>query len=222
MLICYNIRDKFTSHYVSINSKAGTEKETSTTKFTSHYVSINSVAFNPSGVLISAFTSHYVSINSYHHSEQYITLLYLHPTMYLLILSSDFILCSLSSFTSHYVSINSPKRRFITASCPTFTSHYVSINSSDTTSGQLHTHTHLHPTMYLLILLRCVLFLLLLRNLHPTMYLLIPKITPALFSSYPIFTSHYVSINSLLRLPYYIQLMYLHPTMYLLIQKCTA
>ena len=127
MLICYNIRDKFTSHYVSINScnlvsspfsytkftshyvsinsKAGTEKETSTTKFTSHYVSINSVAFNPSGVLISAFTSHYVSINSYHRSQQIVTLQYLHPTMYLLILDRNFVVYGLSLNTYHSRSI---------------------------------------------------------------------------------------------------------------------
>ena len=53
--------------------------------FTSHYVSINSsnALVNPASA--TQFTSHYVSINSALLSFSRIHLLYLHPTMYLLI-----------------------------------------------------------------------------------------------------------------------------------------
>ena len=53
--------------------------------FTSHYVSINSDVLRASVLLVPQFTSHYVSINSKVHFCQYLSIFYLHPTMYLLI-----------------------------------------------------------------------------------------------------------------------------------------
>ena len=44
--------------------------------------------------------------------------------------------------------------------------------------------------MQLALKVRCLL------HLHSTMYLLIPGLIPTIFSSVPLFTFHYVSINS--------------------------
>ena len=58
-------------------------------KFTSHYVSINSKFFDYFEDLPALFTSHYVSINSLADTEAIdINIDYLHPTMYLLIQQS--------------------------------------------------------------------------------------------------------------------------------------
>ena len=120
-------------------------------------------------------------------------------------------------FTSHYVSINSSDTEPSNAFQLIFTSHYVSINSiqQPQSVGQLlqdlhptmyllilflftihcYIQLHLHPTMYLLIPCCRLLFPLVADNLHPTMYLLIRKF----FTTYKrvsVFTSHYVSINS--------------------------
>ena len=56
---------------------------------------------------------------------------------------------------------------------------------------------HLHPTMYLLILSIADLILLFFANLHPTMYLLI-LIGVSIVDITLTFTSHYVSINSII------------------------
>ena len=55
---------KFTSHYVSINSRKSFDYEEDYNKFTSHYVSINSVTSLKKHFGECEFTSHYVSINS--------------------------------------------------------------------------------------------------------------------------------------------------------------
>ena len=78
-----------------------------------------------------------------------------------------------------------------------FTSHYVSINSFHNYLFRSR-QNHLHPTMYLLILLLC--------RLSCDMEIK--------------FTSHYVSINSLLPLLSWLLFLHLHPTMYLLIRCC--
>ena len=54
-------------------------------KFTSHYVSINSMSNLGSLQLIDRFTSHYVSINSIKDMNENLGTKNLHPTMYLLI-----------------------------------------------------------------------------------------------------------------------------------------
>ena len=56
--------EKFTSHYVSINSVITTAFYLLTIIFTSHYVSINSIAVLGIEKTALLFTSHYVSINS--------------------------------------------------------------------------------------------------------------------------------------------------------------
>ena len=127
VLICAGV---FTSHYVSINSLNCWQSAGGICKFTSHYVSINSpspLAPNISGVYnlhptmylliratpavkttaFSKFTSHYVSINSYQRLQNYLSNLYLHPTMYLLIPGRRTAFRPITGFTSHYVSINS-------------------------------------------------------------------------------------------------------------------
>ena len=99
------------------------------------------------------FTSHYVSINSITMQFLIMTLLYLHPTMYLLIPDALSVLfpvylnlhptmyllipspiasptVDISSFTSHYVSINSEQSQDELFTSKIFTSHYVSINSA--------------------------------------------------------------------------------------------
>ena len=59
--------------------------------------------------------------------------MYLHPTMYLLILSNLQIGGrNLLTFTSHYVSINSRPPKIKVKAIIIFTSHYVSINSKIT------------------------------------------------------------------------------------------
>ena len=77
--------------------------------------------------------------------------LYLHPTMYLLIRKLHMFFIAVYIFTSHYVSINSIYRQSLEIQW-----------------------NNLHPTMYLLILFRCVQISAVLPDLHPTMYLLIP------------------------------------------------
>ena len=99
-----------------------------------------------------------------------------------------------------------------------FTSHYVSINSMRQ-MNPLSWELYLHPTMYLLIHTTLKTTLYVLMHLHPTMYLLIPNLGDCPIACYtylhptmyllilyrwlsiislPIFTSHYVSINSVI------------------------
>ena len=61
---------------------------------------------------------------------------------------------------------------------------------------------HLHPTMYLLILFLLCLLLICLIHLHPTMYLLILTLQRQGIQV-SVFTSHYVSINSVCLLKLY-------------------
>ena len=78
-----------------------------------------------------SFTSHYVSINSSFSCLTFLILLYLHPTMYLLIQTITITTANtISRFTSHYVSINSEFEQALDIKAYLFTSHYVSINSS--------------------------------------------------------------------------------------------
>ena len=143
---------KFTSHYVSINSIKEGFWVNVETKFTSHYVSINSSALNYNYCIVTLFTSHYVSINSKQVLKMKLTLLNLHPTMYLLIRNMEVATTQINpdlhptmylliheavsftsnhiyKFTSHYVSINSQFRYYNIFLLHQFTSHYVSINS---------------------------------------------------------------------------------------------
>ena len=120
------------------------------------------------------FTSHYVSINSC-----------------MSVWTNKFS----STFTSHYVSINSLPRSSNALTLSQFTSHYVSINSYYL-DCIICKHFHLHPTMYLLILLADCEYLLSYHHLHPTMYLLILNAVSIKSSLSSSFTSHYVSINS--------------------------
>ena len=76
---------KFTSHYVSINSRISQMASIKIETFTSHYVSINSRSWYRCEAKAPAFTSHYVSINSAMILPDGILKLNLHPTMYLLI-----------------------------------------------------------------------------------------------------------------------------------------
>ena len=111
-------------------------------------------------------------------------MIYLHPTMYLLILSRNLILLlSKYKFTSHYVSINS-RICFFQAKC----------------------HFHLHPTMYLLIPNSHLNIISPVKNLHPTMYLLIRcslteaiikciHLHPTMYLLIPYTTSRTCSIN---------------------------
>ena len=85
LVIRFMIFLKFTSHYVSINSKTSFEISRMPDKFTSHYVSINSLSDNYVWWTACKFTSHYVSINSQVHLKTPLFSLHLHPTMYLLI-----------------------------------------------------------------------------------------------------------------------------------------
>ena len=169
----YNLYFLFTSHYVSINSPLGKDGIGIEWLFTSHYVSINSNISPSHQKYSSVFTSHYVSINSlmlalgiYHKNN-------LHPTMYLLIHKHRILLLLflLNLHPTMYLlilnlNIIRPDRNII------FTSHYVSINSW-VFKVLYHKIKNLHPTMYLLIrqiqslLVRFSLYL------HPTMYLLI-------------------------------------------------
>ena len=77
-----------------------------------------------------------------------------------------------SYFIFHYVTINSllaGRTSYIRSS---FTSHYVTINSFKYFNHPA-PHSHLHPTMYLLILYHASMSGDVCQNLHPTMYLLI-------------------------------------------------
>ena len=121
------------------------------------------------------FTSHYVSINSmYHFSKCYWQQI----------------------FTSHYVSINSSNALHTSAKQNIFTSHYVSINS-DNKSRITTPLLYLHPTMYLLIPFFCLCLSFVMYYLHPTMYLLIRAKLKRIYVALE-FTSHYVSINSIM------------------------
>ena len=75
-----------------------------------------------------------------------------------------------------------------------FTFHYVSINTQSHSFLMLCFHT-LHSTMFLLILLRCLLLSFLQLSLHFTMFLLILPVDPVDLAS-TLFTFHYVSINT--------------------------
>ena len=76
-----------------------------------------------------------------------------------------------------------------------FTSHYVSINSY-TNNAIVNRHLNLHPTMYLLIPKEDETNIEVIHDLHPTMYLLIPVLQKNGGRGVQKFTSHYVSINS--------------------------
>ena len=100
-----------------------------------------------------------------------------------------------------------------------FTSHYVSINSFHNYLFRSR-QNHLHPTMYLLILLLC--------RLSCDMEIKFTSHYVSINSRQGsrrrkvtwLFTSHYVSINSLLPLLSWLLFLHLHPTMYLLIRCC--
>ena len=97
--------------------------------FTSHYVSINSIFGENVTVDYNAFTSHYVSINSIIYIKPMDTLLYLHPTMYLLIL------CVRPLERQDYKHLH--PTMYLLIPYPRFPKY--------------NTAYHLHPTMYLLI-----------------------------------------------------------------------
>ena len=149
--------------------------------FTSHYVSINSIFTLTKVRPPMAFTSHYVSINS----EQ----------------SQDALFTS-KIFTSHYVSINSSDTEPSNAFQLIFTSHYVSINSIQQPQSVGQLLQDLHPTMYLLILFLFTIHCYIQLHLHPTMYLLILTLQRQGIQV-SVFTSHYVSINSVCLLKLY-------------------
>ena len=121
-------------------------------KFTFHYVSINSLHLSLQGLNSVQFTFHYVSINSMFHQQGCQMCMYLHSTMYLLILYYllffVFLLCHLYStmyllihdgplpihvtflylHSTMYLLILIPTVSAMTCK-PKFTFHYVSINS---------------------------------------------------------------------------------------------
>ena len=99
-----------------------------------------------------------------------------------------------SAFTFHYVSINTWTVSFPLPRPHFFTFHYVSINTQSHSFLMLCFHT-LHSTMFLLILLRCLLLSFLQLSLHFTMFLLILPVDPVDLAS-TLFTFHYVSINT--------------------------
>ena len=141
-------------------------------------------------------------------------LVYLHPTMYLLIPNCR---ADLPTFTSHYVSINSKSHNSRFCYNMIFTSHYVSINSC-VFAVCLSQKLNLHPTMYLLILLTSSSPLK--TSVFTSHYVSINSPhTLIIFLSTELFTSHYVSINSTTRCSLLSPFMYLHPTMYLLIRN---
>ena len=213
---------RFTFHYVSINSIFTLTKVRPPMAFTSHYVSINSEQSQDELFTSKIFTSHYVSINSSRRNASIFELANLHPTMYLLIPSKTAILIIIvQRFTSHYVSINSGNRLKYCRKVLEFTSHYVSINSfySITSAELSSTFTShyvsinsiqqpqsvgqllqdLHPTMYLLILFLFTIHCYIQLHLHPTMYLLILTLQRQGIQV-SVFTSHYVSILSLIHI----------------------
>ena len=106
------------------------------------------------------------------------------------------------TFTSHYVSINSSDTEPSNAFQLIFTSHYVSINSIQQPQSVGQLLQDLHPTMYLLILFIQLLPLNYPAHLHPTMYLLILTLQRQGIQV-SVFTSHYVSINSVCLLKLY-------------------
>ena len=215
----------FTSHYVSINSIFTLTKVRPPMAFTSHYVSINSEQSQDELFTSKIFTSHYVSINSSRRNASIFELANLHPTMYLLIPSKTAILIIIvqrftshyvsinsfysitsaelsSTFTSHYVSINSIPTLPVINMSDTFTSHYVSINSIQQPQSVGQLLQDLHPTMYLLILFLFTIHCYIQLHLHPTMYLLILTLQRQGIQV-SVFTSHYVSINSVCLLKLY-------------------
>ncbi len=171
----------FTSHYVSINSIFTLTKVRPPMAFTSHYVSINSGNRLKYCRKVLEFTSHYVSINSFYS-----------------ITSAELS----STFTSHYVSINSSDTEPSNAFQLIFTSHYVSINSIQQPQSVGQLLQDLHPTMYLLILFLFTIHCYIQLHLHPTMYLLILTLQRQGIQV-SVFTSHYVSINSVCLLKLY-------------------
>ena len=139
--------------------------------------------------------------------------------MYLLILwLSAVFSCCFQVFTSHYVSINSGLICSLISNVIVFTSHYVSINSRLPVLRRS-CFLHLHPTMYLLIP-KAEGSNYTLISLFTSLYVSINSLPVLIFvlSAHP-FTSHYVSINSrpLKQLQTFHS--YLHPTMYLLIRR---
>ena len=93
-----------------------------------------------------------------------------------------------------------------------FTFHYVSINT-ETASDAADAYYTLHSTMFLLILFLTIEVVNLSTSLHSTMFLLIPGGSPGGLAG-AVFTFHYVSINTTVR----IQLQ--HPRIYLYIPLC--
>ena len=132
-------------------------------------------------LILRIFTSHYVSINSI------FTLTKVRPPM---------------AFTSHYVSINSEQSQDELFTSKIFTSHYVSINSIQQPQSVGQLLQDLHPTMYLLILFLFTIHCYIQLHLHPTMYLLILTLQRQGIQV-SVFTSHYVSINSVCLLKLY-------------------
>ena len=137
------------------------------------------------------------------HLQRYVLPWHLHPTMYLLIPSKTAILIIIvQRFTSHYVSINSSDTEPSNAFQLIFTSHYVSINSIQQPQSVGQLLQDLHPTMYLLILFLFTIHCYIQLHLHPTMYLLILTLQRQGIQV-SVFTSHYVSINSVCLLKLY-------------------
>ena len=137
------------------------------------------------------------------HLQRYVLPWHLHPTMYLLIPSKTAILIIIvQRFTSHYVSINSSDTEPSNAFQLIFTSHYVSINSIQQPQSVGQLLQDLHPTMYLLILFLFTIHCYIQLHLHPTMYLLILTLQRQGIQV-SVFTSHYVSINSVYLLKLY-------------------
>ena len=79
--------DKFTSHYVSINSTTTTNTTTNTDIFTSHYVSINSIFTHVQRHFDNNLHPTMYLLIQLCPSVSWIFLCHLHPTMYLLILT---------------------------------------------------------------------------------------------------------------------------------------
>ena len=127
--ITISLSSLFTSHYVSINSRSAYIQPARLRLFTSHYVSINSSQNENVKPQIVTFTSHYVSINSIIYIKPMDTLLYLHPTMYLLIL------CVRPLERQDYKHLH--PTMYLLIPYPRFPKY--------------NTAYHLHPTMYLLI-----------------------------------------------------------------------
>ena len=154
LLILANIcllhtNNKFTSHYVSINSPVCTRRNSGWRNLhPTMYLLILSKA--SIALQISLFTSHYVSINSISRCCKFSLSSNLHPTMYLLILRWKLFLMKMQKY------LHPTMYLLILVIIPSsvniikFTSHYVSINSHGLINPS-QAYQHLHPTMYLLI-----------------------------------------------------------------------